>query len=251
MAKIPVGLQLYSVREDMGKDVPGTLKAVADMGYDGVEFAGYFDYSAEDLSDLVDDLGLKVCGSHCRIDGILPDGIQETIDFAHTLSNPYIVVPGLPGEYTQSKEAWQRSAGIFSEAEVTLKDAGLKLGYHNHKHELAQKFDGVSAWDVFFDAASDQVFSQLDVGHVLRADADPVACLRKYPGRFATVHVKDIDETKTDVFTGDGLADWDTIFAICESTGGTEWYIIEHEDYPVPPLESVKRCLENVRAMGR
>ncbi len=251
MGKIPVGLQLYTVREDMGNDVPGTLKAVADAGYDGVEFAGYFDYSAEDLKVILDDLGLACCGSHTRLEGILPEGLSETIDFAHALGNKYIVGPGLPGEYTESPEAWRRTAAIFSETAVTLGEAGLKLGYHNHKHEFEQKFEGVSGWRIFFDAASDAVFSQLDVGHVMRADTDPVEILNLYPGRFVTVHIKDIDETKTDVFTGEGLGDWETIFNICETTGGTEWYIVEHENYPIPPLECAKKCLDNIRGMGR
>jgi sugar phosphate isomerase/epimerase len=251
MGKLPVGLQLYTVREDMGNDVPGTLKAVADAGYEGVEFAGYFDYSAEDLKAMLDDLGLVCCGAHTPLTGILPEGVQETIDFALALGNKYIVGPGLPSEYTESVEAWQRTAGIFSQTAATLGEAGLRLGYHNHKHELIQKFEGVTGWQTFFDAASDAVFSQLDVGHVLRADEDPVEALNRYPGRFATVHVKDIDESKTDVFTGDGIADWETIFDICESTGGTEWYIVEHEDYPIPPIECAARCLVNIRAMGR
>ncbi len=251
MAKIPVGLQLYSVREDMARDLPGTLKAVAEMGYEGVEFAGYYDYSAEELRKILDDLGLVCCGAHTRLEGILPAGLSETIDFAHTLGNKYIVGPGLPKEYTESVEAWQRTAGIFSESAFILGQAGIHLGYHNHRHELEQKFGDITGWQVFFDAASDAVFAQLDVGHAMRAEVDPVWALNLYPGRFKTIHVKDIDESKTDVFTGEGMGDWETIFNICETTGGTAWYIVEHENYPIPPLECVRKCLENIRAMGR
>ncbi len=251
MGRIPIALQLYSIREDLAEDFPGNLKAVADMGYEGVEFAGYYDYAAEDLKSMLDDFGLAVAGSHVRVDAIQADGLQETVDFAHALGNKYIVVPGLPGEYTESKEAWQKTADLFTEAAASLKAEGLMLGYHNHKHEFEQTFEGESAWDIFFDRASDDVFAQLDIGHTLRGGGDAIAALNKYPGRFATVHVKDFDPDDDGALVGEGTADWDTIFDICESTAATEWYIIEHEVYPLPPMECVKRCLDNMKRMGK
>jgi len=221
------------------------------MGYEGVEFAGYHDRSAQDLKQMLDDLGLKVAGSHIRVDGLQGDGLQETIEFAHALGNKWVVVPGLPGQYTESKAAWQRTADLFSEAAEALKPAGLKLGYHNHKAEFETRHEGERAWDIFFDRASPDVFSQLDIGHTLRGGGDALEVLRKHPGRFATVHVKEYDPQDDGTLVGDGVVPWAEVFALCESTAGTEWYIVEHEVYPVPPMDCVRICLENLKEMGK
>jgi len=251
MARIPIALQLYSIREDLEEDFPGNLKAVAEMGYEGVEFAGYYDYTAEELKEMLDDLGLAVAGSHVRVDAIQPDGLRETADFALALGNKYVVVPGLPGEYTESKAAWQKTAELFSEAAENLKAQGLMLGYHNHRSEFETLHEGERAWDIFFDAASEDVFAQLDIGHALRGGGDAVEALQKYPGRFATVHIKDFDPDDDGALVGDGVAPWEEIFELCETSGGTEWYIVEHEVYPVSPMECVQRCLENMKKMGK
>ncbi len=248
MADIPVALQLYSVRDEMARDVPGTLKRVADMGYDGVEFAGLFDYDPADLAEMCEDLGLEVAGAHVRVDAIEGDAIHGTIEEHQALGNDYIVVPGLPAEYSESVEAWKRTADIFSAAVGPVTEAEMNLGYHNHKAEF-EPLEGQIPWDVFMGAVDERVFGQLDIGHVYRAGNDPVAYLRKYPGRYTTVHVKDFGEGDADVLVGEGIADWDALFELCETVAGTEWYIIEQEVYPVPPMEAVEACLANVRQM--
>ncbi|HLH78770.1 MAG TPA: sugar phosphate isomerase/epimerase, partial [Chthonomonas sp.] len=108
MAKIPIGLQLYSVREQCAKDLPGVLKAVAQMGYEGVEFAGYHGYGAAELRKMLDDFGLKCCGAHVGIETLLGDELAKSIEFHKTLGNKFLIVPGLPRQYTESKEAWLR-----------------------------------------------------------------------------------------------------------------------------------------------
>lgn len=250
MTRIPVALQLYSIRQHMTEDVPGTLAAVAEMGYEGVEFAGFFDYSPEELAKLCADLGLGIAGAHVQVATIEGEALKATIDEHLALGNTYIVVPGLPAAYTESIEAWKRTAGVFSAAVEAIEDAGLKLGYHNHKAEF-MPLEGEIPWDVFMSTVDSRVFGQLDIGHVYRAGNDPVPYLEKYPGRYLTVHVKDYGENDADVLVGEGIADWDTLFRLCETVGGTRWYIIEQEVYPVPPMEAVRKCLENVRAMGR
>ncbi|MGD9494864.1 MAG: sugar phosphate isomerase/epimerase family protein [Armatimonadota bacterium] len=250
MEKIPVALQLYSVREEMAKDVPGTLEAVADMGYEGVEFAGFFDYEVGELADLCDELGLGIAGAHVQIAAIEGNAVRATIDQHLELGNDFVVVPGLPESYRNSVDAWKRTAEIFNAAIDAFNEAGLELGYHNHKIEF-EPLEGEIPWDVFMSNTDERVFGQLDIGHVYRAGADPVPYIEKYPERYLTVHIKDFGEGDADVLVGEGIADWDTILPLCESVAGTEWYIIEQEVYPVPPLEAVRRCLENLRAMGR
>ena len=115
MSKIPIGVQLYSVREDCARDLPGTLEAIAKMGYDGVEFAGYYDHSAADLRKLLDDNGLKCCGTHIPLDTLLGEALEATVEFNKTLGNRYLVVPWIPEERRDSLAAWKATAGVFNE----------------------------------------------------------------------------------------------------------------------------------------
>ncbi|MCC7406594.1 MAG: hypothetical protein IT442_00885, partial [Phycisphaeraceae bacterium] len=102
MLSMPVGIQLYSVRDACAKDLPGVLKRLAAMGYEGVEFAGYYNYPAADLKKMLDDLGLKCCGTHTGLSTLMGDKFQATVDFNRTLANPYLIVPGLSAEQTKS-----------------------------------------------------------------------------------------------------------------------------------------------------
>lgn len=248
MSEIPIALQLYSIREEMARDVPATLRRVAEMGYEGVEFAGLFEHDPEELGALCNDLGLGIAGAHVQVGLIQEFELQATIQTMIELGNDYIVVPGLPEEYRNSVEAWERTADLFSASAEKVNQHGLELGYHNHAHEF-EPLEGEIPWDVFMQKANEDVFGQLDIGHCIRAGQDPVLYLQKYPGRYLTVHVKDFDPDNEDVLVGEGVADWDTIFNLCEDVAGTEWYIIEQERYPVPPLEAVEKCLANTREM--
>ncbi|NLO05215.1 MAG: sugar phosphate isomerase/epimerase [candidate division WS1 bacterium] len=248
MTDIPVALQLYSVREEMAKDFKGTLRRVADMGYEGVEFAGLFDNDPEEVGDLCEQLGLGIAGAHVQINQIQEFELQATMATMIALGNDFIVVPWLPEEYRDSVEAWKRTANVFSASVEKVTQQDLELGYHNHKEEF-MPLEGEIPWDVFMENTRLEVFGQLDVGHCLRAGQDPLLYLQKYPGRYLTVHVKDFDPDNENALVGEGIADWEAIFAACEDVAGTEWYIIEQEEYPVPPMESVRKCLENVNEM--
>jgi len=250
MAKIPIGLQLYSVREDCKKDLPAVLGQVAEMGYAGVDFAGYYDHSAEDLRKLLDDRGLRCCGCHTGIATLQDDQLQATIDFALTLGNPYLIVPGLPEDWRDSRDAWRSTAGFFNAVAEKLKPHGLRTGYHNHTVEFAE-MDGELPWVTFGSNTTDDVILQFDTGNAMHGGGDPVAMLERFPGRSTTVHLKEFSASKGKVVIGEGDCPWDKVFALCETSGGTEWYIVEQESYAYPPLECVAKCLENLRAMGK
>ena len=248
MSDIPIALQLYSIREEMAQDVPATLQKVADMGYDGVEFAGFFEHDPEELGEMCEDLGLGIAGAHVQVTAIQESEIQATIDDMLALGNDYIVVPGLPDEYRNSVEAWESTAELFNVAVEKITQEELELGYHNHAHEF-EPLEGEIPWDVLMSNTREDVFGQLDIGHCIRAGQDPALYLEKYAGRSLTVHVKDFDPDNEDVLVGEGVADWNLLFQLCEDVGGTEWYIIEQEHYPVPPIEAVETCLKNVKKM--
>lgn len=248
MAKIPIALQLYSVREDCAKDFVGTIKAVSEMGYEGVEFAGYYNLPAEEIKKILDGFNLKVAGSHLGINTLLGDELKKTVEFNATLGNKFLIVPALPPEYTSTKDGWLRVAELMSEISEKVKPYGMRVGYHNHDIEF-KPIDGEIPWDIFFQNTSRDVIMQLDIGNAMHGSADPIEILKKYPGRAVTVHLKEFPFTAPAI--GEGEVKWDEIFNLCETIGGTEWYIVEYETPGRPPLESVKRCIENLRKMGK
>jgi sugar phosphate isomerase/epimerase len=250
MAQIPIALQLYSVREDCAKDLPGVLKAVAGMGYAGVEFAGYYGHTAEQLRAMLDDLGLKCCGTHIGIDTLLGDALPATAEFNQKLGNEFLIVPGLSHERTRSKEAWLETAGLMNQIAERLKPLGLKTGYHNHHTEF-HELDGALPWDIFFGNTSQDVVMQFDTGNAMHGGAEAGPFLRRYPGRALTVHLKEYSATNDQALIGEGEVKWAEIFELCETVAGTQWYIVEQESYAYPPLECVDRCLKNLRAMGK
>ena len=250
MPTIPIALQLYSVRHDCEKDLPGSLEAVARMGYDGVEFAGYYGRSAGELRKLLDDLGLRVAGTHTRLGTLLGDALAETVAFNRELGNRFLIVSSLAEERRSSREAWLDTARIFDRIAEELAPEGMLTGYHNHTIEFAE-MGGEVPWDTFVGNTRQDVVMQLDLGHVLHAGADPVAVLERYPGRAVTVHLKDYSRTNDTALIGEGDMRWDDVFRLCESVGGTQWYIVEQESYAYPPLECVERCLRTLRDWGK
>lgn len=250
MARIPVALQLYSVREDCAGDFAGTIRAVAEMGYEGVEFAGYYDWTAQDLRKLLDDLGLKVAGTHTGLDRLLGDELKRTVEFNQIIGNKFLIVPGLPGERTESIAAWRETAQLFNQLAEQVAPYKMRVGYHNHTAEF-QPLEGELPWEIFCTNTREEVVTQLDIGHCARAGQDPIEYLHKYPGRAITVHVKPYSAQSDEVVLGEDELDWPTILEVCETVGGTQWYIVEQENYPYPPLESVRRCREALHQIGK
>lgn len=250
MTKIPIGLQLYSVREDAAKDLPGVLKAVAGMGYEGVEFAGYYGHSAADVRKMLDDNGLKCCGGHLGLDTLLGDALPATIEYQRTLGNIYLIVPGFAGNRTNSKAAWLETAGIMNGIADRLKPHGMWTGYHNHHTEF-HPMEGELPWDIFFGNTKPEVIMQFDTGNALVGGAEAGPFLRRYPGRATTVHLKEHSAANDKALIGEGDVKWSEIFELCETVGATKWYIVEQESYAYPPLECADRCLQKLREMGK
>ena len=248
--KIPIGVQLYSVRRLCASDLPGTLAGVAKLGYQGVEFAGYYDRTAQELRKMLDDNGLKCCGTHIGIETLLGDNLPKTIAFNHTIGNRNLIVPGFPEKYRSSANAWHETAKLYNEIAAKVKPEGMRVGYHNHSIEF-QPLDGQVPWDVFFGNTVKEVVMQLDIGHAVHAGGDPVAILKKYAGRAKTVHVKEFSPTKRDALIGDGEVKWPEVLAACEKVGGTEWYIIEEESNAYPGLDGIGQSLKRLHGMGR
>ncbi len=251
MKKIPVAVQLYSVREDCAKDLPGVLKAIAKMGYDGVEFAGYHNRSAAELKAMLDDCGLKVAGAHVGIQTLLGDELEKSVEFHRTIGNRFLIVPGLPPEFRSSAADWRRTADLFNEIADRLTSYDMLTGYHNHNHEF-KPVDGKIPWEILFDLTRSEVCMQPDSGNAKHGGANIIPYIWKYAGRSRTVHLKEYSgDSNKAALLGEGEIRWADLFAACETVGGTEWYIIEQETCTHPPMECIRICRENLRRMGR
>jgi sugar phosphate isomerase/epimerase len=244
--KIPVGLQLYSVREQCKNDLPGTVAAVAKIGYRGVEFAGYHGRNAKELRKLLDDNGLVACGTHTPYESVLGDKLKATVEFNQTIGNKFLIVPSM--NETNSKQVWLDRARLFNELADQVKADGMWVGYHAHAHDFKQ-IEGVSAWDLFFGNTKAEVIMQLDTSNCCDGGADPVAVLKKYPGRARSIHIK-AHGGGPEAVIGEDKVNWIEVFALCETKGNTQWYVVEHESGK-DPLDAVRRCYEALKKMGK
>jgi sugar phosphate isomerase/epimerase len=245
---IPVGLQLWTVREECKKDFPGTIAKVAKMGYKGVEFAGFYERPAKDVRKMLDDNGLLCCGSHTQITLLSNENLAATMEFNRTIGNKFIIVPYLDRKQLNTKADWLAKAKTFNEFADKTRAEGVHIGYHAHFGDFLP-IDGETPWDILFGNTSKEVCMQLDTGNAMQGKADPVAVLKKYPGRSLTVHLKEFSATNRKALIGEGDVKWKEIFEVCESTGGTQWYIIEEESGEYPPLESAELSLKNYKKL--
>lgn len=249
-AKKPgLSLQLYSVRDDCSKQLDQVLEQVAQMGFEAVEFAGYHKYGgdAKGLRKQLDACGLKVAGTHIGAGSLTGDALPKTIDFHKTIGCKYLCVPG-DGRFTDPVKS-KEFAELMNRAAEELKKVDLACGYHNHTHEF--KLDGdTSFWERFAQRTSQDVVLQQDVGWTVAAGQDPVALIRKYPGRSKIIHCKPtVVGGKGRPIIGEDSVKWADIFKVCVECGGTEWYTVEQEAYlpGVSPMECVKLSLAGIK----
>ena len=245
--KVQVGVQLYSVRELCAKDPAGTIAAIGKMGYKGVEFAGYYGKSAADLRKMLDDNGLVCCGTHTGFDTLTGDNLAKTIAFNKTLGNPFLIVPHIA---PKTKQEWLDKAKQFNEISDKVRPAGFWVGYHNHAAEFKPVESGEKPWDLFFGNTKKEVVMQFDTGNAM-GGGKAVDYLKQYPGRALTVHCKPWSSKDNKAVIGEDELPWKEIFEICETTGNTQWYIVEYEVGGVPPLEAIEKCLAGMKKLGR
>jgi sugar phosphate isomerase/epimerase len=249
---IPIGLELYSVREALKQDLEGTVRAVAQLGYQCVEFyAPYFDWSetqTKQMRKLLDDLGIRCYSTHNDENYFSADNINRARDMNLTLGCKYMVMA-----YSKPKgglDGWKGIADELNTAAEKLELSGLKVGYHNHQAEW-KPVDGTRPMEILAKTTKPSVMLQLDVGTCLDAGSDPVAWIRSNPGRIHSLHLKDWSSVPSKgyrVLFGEGDAKWKDIFAAAESVGGVEYYLLEQEGSRFGELETARRCLQSFRA---
>jgi len=245
--KIPIALELYSVRVELPKDFPGVLKKIGEMGYQGVEFASLQERTQKDpkaLRKLLDDCGLKCCGTHTPLQTLQGDALKYTIELHKTLGNKFLICPSLAAK---DGDSWMNLAKQFNDIAAKAKEQDMYVGYHSHGGDF-KKFGDKTAWEIFFDNTNPEVIHQIDVGNTLGGGGDPFAMIKKYPGRTKSTHIKEFGGAK-DAAIGEGKIDWKTLLELYDTVGGTEWLIVEYEN--ANPMEKIKTCLDNLHKMGR
>jgi len=251
-ASIPVGLELYSVREALKKDPEGTVRAVAQMGYQDVEFyAPYFELSdaqAKQMRKLLDGLGIHCYSTHNDEDFFSGKKIDRARDLNQILGAKYMVQAW--SDAKPDLDAWKTLADNLNAAADKLEPAGLKVGYHNHDAEW-KLVGGKRPIEVIAANTKPSIMLQLDVGTCLEAGSDPAAWIKANPGRIRSIHCKDWSPDPSvgyKTLFGEGKADWKAIFEAAENGGGVEYYLIEQEGSRFSELETARRCLNAFRS---
>jgi sugar phosphate isomerase/epimerase len=250
-SNIPVGLELYSVRHELQKNLSGTVDAVAKMGYQCVEFfAPYYSWTTDYASQVrkqLDGLGVRCYSTHNDMRSFSADGIGKAIELNQALGTHYVVLASA-GEVS-SADGWKKVAETLNTANGTFQGHGLHAGYHNHDAEW-RPVDGQKPMEILAANTDPSIMLQLDVGTCVEAGSDPVAWVKKNPGRIRSMHLKDWSPQKGyRVLFGEGVAPWKELFAAGESTGGVEYYLIEQEGSDYPELETAQRCLAAYRKL--
>lgn len=241
-AKKLIGLQLYTVREDIREDLEGTLEKVADIGYNSVELASYsnglfYGKKPAEFKKLANDFGLKVLSSH---NGINPENIQQIVDDNAELGVTYTVLPSLGSALRNSLDDYKKQAELFNRYGEVCKKAGIRFAYHNHAFEFELK-EGQIPYDVLLNETDPNFVSfEMDLYWIKKGGYEPLDYFNKYPGRFALWHVKDLDPNSgkyTEV--GSGNIDFKKIFGNAKKSG-MQYFFVELDNSERPALESVK-----------
>ena len=265
-----VGIQLYSIRDDMKSDPLGSLKKVAAMGYKHVEHANYvnrkfYGYSAAAFKKILDDLGLKMPSGHTVMGrqhwdaakNDFTDAWKMTVEDAATLGQQIVISPSMDESLRKTYDDMKRYMDVFNKSGELCKKSGMKFGYHNHDFEFSQKLNNMTVFDILLQNTDPAlVVQQLDIGNMYNAGAIALDIMKKYPGRFESMHVKDeIKATEghdpyESTILGKGVIPVKEVIDLGRKSG-TRHFIIEQESYQgKTPMESIKEDLKIMKKWG-
>jgi len=266
-----VGVQLYSVRDEMSKDPLGSLKLLAGMGYIYLEHASYVDrkfygYSAAEFKKILDDLGLKMVSGHTvmgtqhwdKTNKDFTDAWKFTIEDAAILQQKYVISPWMDETMRDTYDNLSYYLDVFNKCGDLCNKSGMKYGYHNHDFEFSQKLNGEKVFDIMMKGMDPgKVVVQLDIGNMYNAGAIALDVVKQYPGRFENIHVKDEIKSKggdaeyESTILGEGVINCKEVVDLATKIGGTTCYIIEQESYQgKTPMECVKEDLAIMKKWG-
>ena len=248
-----IGLELYTVRDALGKDFEGTLAKVAKIGYKEVELAGYFAHvpefspSPKRTREILDGDGLSAPSTHVPYSALAPENWPRVVEVSKILGHDFIVNPSVDREVLKQPDGWKRAAETFNRAGEESQKAGIQFGYHNHVEEF-KAVDGKLPYDILLSETDPKVVKmEIDLGWAHEAGVDPITYFEKYPGRFPLVHVKDFDKNGMMTEVGSGVVDWKRIFAKSD-VAGIKHYFVEH-DQPMLPFMSIQKSYEYLKQL--
>jgi sugar phosphate isomerase/epimerase len=250
-----IGIELYTVRDALGKDFEGTLAKVAKIGYKEVEFAGYFGPLPElnplpkRTREILDADGLSAPSTHVPYSTLSPENWPRVIEASKVLGHDFIVNPSVDREVLKQPDGWKRAAETFNRAGEESEKAGIQFAYHNHVEEFKPSGDGKLPYDILL-SESDPKFvkMEMDLGWAHEAGIDPLKYFAQYPGRFPLVHVKDFDKNGMMTEVGSGVVDWKSIFAKSD-VAGIKHYFVEH-DNPMLPFVSIEKSYQYLKQVS-
>lgn len=248
--KLPIGIELYAVRDELVKDTFATLRSVAKIGYEVVEFYSPYmqwttDY-AKQVRQVLDEVKLKCLSTHNGANAFTPENLPKAIELNQIIGSKSLVMAS--AGRVEGLDGWKTVAATLTAASEKLKPLGMRSGFHNHKMEFVA-IDGKRPMEILAANTPKDVTLQLDIGTCLEAGVDPVAWINANPGRIRSLHLKDWvsgdekEEKGYRVLFGEGTAPWARILDAAESKGGAEYYLMEQEGSRYSSLETAQRCL--------
>lgn len=245
-----IGLQLYSVKEAAEKNFLGTIKRVAEMGYDGVQFAGFFDTPAEDLKKVLEDYRVTAAGSHMSLDSLQGENLARTLEYNRIIGNDLIICPYLPEELRNTADDYKKTAELFNKIGQKCTEAGVRFAYHNHNFEF-KLYDGQTGFDILFGNTDSQLVKvELDCYWASFGGLDPRDIIKKYGDRVVSLHIKYmkiVDGVKRSVEIGAGELDIKGLLHTGDQAA-VEWYVVEQEQFDGDPMESSLINIENLKS---
>ncbi len=268
-----VGVQLYSIREDMRKDPQGTLNALAEMGYKYVEHANYvgrkfYGWEAKEFKKRLDDLGMKMPSGHTVMGKLHWDDAKNdftdlwkyTVEDAAVMGQELVISPSIDMGIRKDKNLLLKYMDIFNKSGELCQKSGMRFGYHNHDFEFSEKLDGELLYDIMLNNTDPAlVAQQLDIGNMINGGGVPAEVMKKFPGRFVSMHVKDEVPSSaghekfesTILGKGSGQIDVQALVKLGDKEGGTKHFIIEQESYQgLKPLDCMKQNIAIMRGWG-
>ena len=250
----PIALQLYSVKNEAQRDLAGTLRRIHEMGYDGVELFGFDRLDRDTIKAVMDETGLKICGSHTLIEAWADDRFADTVAYHHALDCDKLICPWLPEDCRDSVPAATRTAHVFSGVQRKLADVGMVAGFHCHAQDVAPLADDpkTTAWQVIGEHTPDAFILEYDTANGMDGGDDPVAPIRQFPGRSVLLHLKEYhrDGGHGQGAIGEGDVPFVDVIAAAREVGGTTWFVVEQEGHPsLDEMAAAERCIQNLRPL--
>jgi sugar phosphate isomerase/epimerase len=252
MPKLPISAQLYTVRDQIKTDFPGTVRQLGKIGYAGIELAGWGNLkTAADVTKACADAGVKITGAHVGIDQLEKD-LNKALDESDSVGNRNIIIPWLNEDRRRSADDWRKFARTCNDVAAKVQARGFTLSYHNHSFEF-QTFDGTTGYDIFLQQSDPKLVKlELDVYWLQHGNQDPAGTIRKLSNRVLLIHLKDMAAGAEKRFApvGTGILDFKSILSASEQAGA-KWAVVEQDQcYDTPPMEAMRISFENLKKLG-